>query len=559
MKTVTLLTLTLLLTTTIALTPTTAQEHQRLGLPEGATRRLGKGRINEIAYSPNGTLLAVASSIGIWLYDTATYHEVALLTGHTGGVESVAFSLDGTPVDLGIRQLNLPVESVAFSPDSTTLAGASFDGSIRLWDVATGDTRQTLTGHTSNVTSVAFSPDGQTLASGSWQNIRLWDIATGYTLTTLTGHPEGIKSVVFSPDGQTLASGGLDDTIRLWDVATGDTRQTLTGHKGWVRSVAFSPDGQTLASGSRQNIRLWDIATGYIRHLFIVDTYNVSSVVFSPDGQTLASGSGDGSIRLWDVATGDTRQTLTGHTDGVFSVVFSPNGKTLASGSYDGTVLLWSLAPLAATSEPVAEDINGDGVVNIQDLTLVAAQFGQTGEDIAADVNGDGVVDIQDLVLVTAAFGEAAAAPAIATGDIKTGHLPATDVQQWLRDAKQANAKPAGIAALERLLAALTRVEAPPKETVLLANYPNPFNPETWIPYELAEPAEVTLSIYAADGKLVCTLALGQLPAGTYQSRSRAAYWDGRNAQGEPVASGIYFYTLQAGEFTATRKMLIRK
>ncbi|MXY28000.1 T9SS type A sorting domain-containing protein [Candidatus Poribacteria bacterium] len=108
-------------------------------------------------------------------------------------------------------------------------------------------------------------------------------------------------------------------------------------------------------------------------------------------------------------------------------------------------------------------------------------------------------------------------------------------------------------------LAAPMLSEAAPKETVLLSNYPNPFNPETWIPYQLAKPAEVTVTIYAADGKLVRRLALGHQPAGVYQSKSRAAYWDGKNDVGESVASGLYFYTLKAGEFTATRKMLIRK
>ena len=98
-----------------------------------------------------------------------------------------------------------------------------------------------------------------------------------------------------------------------------------------------------------------------------------------------------------------------------------------------------------------------------------------------------------------------------------------------------------------------------PTETVLLSNYPNPFNPETWIPYQLAEPAEVTLRIYAINGTLIRTLALGHQPAGVYHSRTRAAYWDGRNALGEPVASGLYFYALTAGDFSATRKMLIRK
>ena len=131
-------------------------------------------------------------------------------------------------------------------------------------------------------------------------------------------------------------------------------------------------------------------------------------------------------------------------------------------------------------------------------------------------------------------------------------------MEQWLRQARQMNlADPdlqRGMLILEQLLAVLT-----PKETVLLANYPNPFNPETWIPYQLAEPAVVTLHIYAVDGRLIRTLALGHQPVGMYQHKSRAAYWDGQNQFGEPVASGVYFYTLKAGKFTATRKMLIRK
>ena len=98
-----------------------------------------------------------------------------------------------------------------------------------------------------------------------------------------------------------------------------------------------------------------------------------------------------------------------------------------------------------------------------------------------------------------------------------------------------------------------------PAETSLLPNYPNPFNPETWIPYQLTKPANVTVSIYAADGKLVRTLALGQLPPGVYQGKNRAAYWDGKNEFGEQVASGLYFYTLTAGNFTATRRMFILK
>ena len=202
-------------------------------------------------------------------------------------------------------------------------------------------------------------------------------------------------------------------------------------------------------------------------------------------------------------------------------------------------------------------DVNSDGVVNTQDLVLVASNFGQTGQN-SADVNGDGIVNIQDLVLVAGALGADAAAAAPLLHPSGFDGLTASDVQQILTQAHQiARTDPTylrSVQILEQLLARLL-----PKETALLPNYPNPFNPETWIPYQLAAPADVTLYIYSVDGTLVRTLALGHQPTGMYHSKNRAAYWDGRNEHGEIVANGLYFYTLSAADFTATRKMLIRK
>ena len=196
-----------------------SQDYIHWKLPEGATARLGKGRITgNIAYLPDGTRLAVASSIGIWMYDTQTYQEVALLTGHTSRVESIAFS-----------------------PDGRTLASGSFDETISLWNAITGAHKVTLTGHTGGVNSVAFSPDARTLASGSRdQTVRLWNAITSEQKQTLTGHTNSVYSVAFSPDGWTLASGGWDQTVRLWDAVTGEQKRTLTGHTGGVNSVAFS-------------------------------------------------------------------------------------------------------------------------------------------------------------------------------------------------------------------------------------------------------------------------------------------------------------------------------
>ena len=201
------------------------------------------------------------------------------------------------------------------------------------------------------------------------------------------------------------------------------------------------------------------------------------------------------------------------------------------------------------------EDVTGDGVVNILDLVAVASSFGKTGET-SADVNADGIVNIVDMVLVAATLSTNAGAPSLRLASLEM--FTAADVREWLSQAHQLNDinvnHQRGILVLEQLLAVLI-----PKETILLPNYPNPFNPETWIPYQLAKAGDVKISIYDAKGALVRTLALGHHSAGFYTNKSRAAYWDGRNTLGERVASGIYFYQLQADDISLLRKMIILK
>ena len=201
-------------------------------------------------------------------------------------------------------------------------------------------------------------------------------------------------------------------------------------------------------------------------------------------------------------------------------------------------------------------DVNGDGNVDVLDLLVIVSKLGNTGTHIETDISGDGVVDILDLVLAAGMFDSVAAAPAAQPQTPDT--LTAVEVQGWLTNARSLEVRDPimkrGVLVLEQLLVSLT-----PTETELLANYPNPLNPETWIPYRLTEDAFVTLTIYDTVGQVVRTLDVGHRIASAYESRSKAIYWDGSNRFGEQVASGVYFYTLTAGDYSATRRMVILK
>ncbi|MCV6636980.1 caspase family protein [Candidatus Albibeggiatoa sp. nov. NOAA] len=253
------------------------------------------------------------------------------------------------------------IYSMAFSPNNQVLASGSWDNTVRLWDVATGQTLgQPLTGHSSSVISVAFSPDGKTLASGSVDNtVRLWDVETRKPLgQPLTAHTHTIYKTIFSPDGKTLASASRDKTIRLWDVATRKPLgQPLTGHSDTVTNIIFSADGKILTSESKDNtIRHWDVATGQALNQSLNGRSRyITHSAFTPDGKTLAFGGRENlSVSLWNVETGQALgQPLSKHTSVISGLAFSPDGKTLASGSWDKTVILWDMKTGQALGQPL--------------------------------------------------------------------------------------------------------------------------------------------------------------------------------------------------------------
>ena len=330
-------------------------------------------------------------------------------------------------------------------------------------------------------------------------------------------------------------------SIHVNDTFTLDIRaENVLDLAGWQFDIAFNPSVLEAVDVSEGDFLKTDGGATFFQSGRIDNAagkiIELKSALLSDSG---VSGSGTIlRIKLKAKSEGETSLEMQNFLFGSFT------GENIPAGPHEIT--------LTVTERLLTGDVNRDGVVNILDLILVARQLGKRVSAASReDVNGDGVVNIFDLTLVAQGIGKAAAPP--------VQGIDSSTIESWIAEARLVDdgsiAFRQGIANLQNLLASLII----PQETALHPNYPNPFNPETWIPYQLAVPAEVALTIYDMNGGTVRRFEMGHQAAGAYQSRSRAAYWDGRNGRGESVASGLYFYTLRAGEFTATRKMLIRK
>ena len=235
------------------------------------------------------------------------------------------------------------VESFVISPNGQFLASGSWDKTIKLWNLKTGQAFRTIRVHTALVLAVAISPDGQILASGgSDSTIKLWNLKKGRQLNTFRGHAHRVNSVALSIDGEIVASGSLDKTVKLWSLKTGQETNTLTGHRGEVNCVALSLDGEVLASGSADGtVKIWQPKEGREICTLTGHRGEVNAVALNLDGATLASGSADGKVKLWSIREKRELYSLTGHGKKISTVALSIDGRILASGSRESTIKIW--------------------------------------------------------------------------------------------------------------------------------------------------------------------------------------------------------------------------
>ncbi len=366
-KILTIITALLLIITHVSIAQ--EQTHPALGLPEGAIARFGKGGLSHVQYSPDGTQIAIGSSIGTWIYDTTTLQPIHLLTKSDMGMSNftyhpkknilVSYENDATinlwNTDTGKLERELTssnrIKGIVFNANGDTVAFATARRIIRILDAKTGKEKQTIQKphvDASDINCLAFNPNGFMIAAGEESgNIVLWDTVSGKHIQDLDENQSEVRSVAFNNDGNILASGSAsDNAVRLWDMDTMQQIQTLKaeGRVSGFNHIAFSADGGLLAAACvNGTIQLWDLNT-YQHIKTLTEYWGGQSVSFSPDLRTLASSDFNGNVRIWNIFTGESTHSIKGFYGEYICFAVSPDGKTIACQGNDRTIYLFDAA-----------------------------------------------------------------------------------------------------------------------------------------------------------------------------------------------------------------------
>ena len=545
--------------------------------------------VEDVVISPDGRRLATfeRDCNEIYVWDIETQRLLWQAESGIGRIADTVFSRDSQNLYVASRTGTLRWQGQQ--------GWQGWDDHIRLWDVESGALHDTFGDDFYSLDAVALSPNGKTMLLHYEDAVVLWDLQSQASLNVWADFVYGWYEQL-SPDGRTFVSVSRY-FIKTWDVASAKMRTLTSAEGSFFREFDISADGEKIAIGRHPWIEIRNTHTGGVENRFAY-TVGYSDIALSSTGRWVAA-RGYTSIFLFDLENPENLQRLTTadgpEIDLSSHFTFSENDAYLAATTRTYTHNVWQYWCLLWKR-------HGE-TFNFQYAWKLPKLYSDAKLAFAADAEGSTVLAVPNAketeiwkllpehpeLLTTLDTG----APVHFTPDGR--HLFAArewnlEIWQWQRNTPLDTPSIENYFALSQdatlllsyaetgeihiwdaqaLLPSETVSVEPKgqqivvfgavKENQLLQNFPNPFNPETYMPYQLAKPADVTLTIYAVDGKLIRTLALGQQTGGLYQSKSRAAYWDGKNQIGEPVASGLYFYSLTAGDFAATRKMIIHK